>query len=266
MKSLKCLFNIGSAPFKYGMHVLAAVIILMLVFFLPQTRGSSWLYWTVALLSLAIVFQLGFSGVISEAQECAKPSEPENLPWQDNSTLWYRDPFFAILVLAGLLYGLCVFLEGSGNVADKIFCFDPKQILPTQKPLEILVRVLSFLPVIGFVYYFFFIVVKKGEVVKPLRSRLHSFERPLAIYFSAVFIPFVLYGIFGSKLLDARFDATAPWWENCLCLLKKCMCFRLLPLIMLFAIGYLFVWRLQGGLFLKKKEYDQMMQIWQSKK
>ena len=99
----------GSAPFKYGMHVLAAVIVLMLVFFLPQTRGSSWLYWTVALLSLAIVFQLGFSGVISEAQKCAKPSEPENLPWQDNSTLWYRDPFFAILVLAGLLYGLCLF-------------------------------------------------------------------------------------------------------------------------------------------------------------
>lgn len=259
-----CLFNPQSKVFKYGTHVLAAVLLLMLVVYLPQTRGSSWLYWLVFLLALAMFLQLGFPGVIAEAQQCAKPAEPQNLPWKDNSTVWYRGPFFALLVLAGLFYGLCLFLEGSGNVADKLLCFDPTGILPQQKPLKILLRVVSFLPLIGFLYYLYFIVVQKGELVKPLRSRLHKFERPLAIYFSAVFIPFLLYGIFGSKLWEARFGEQGKWGESCLYLLRKCISFRLLPLVMLFAVGYVFVWRLQGGLFSKKEDYDKIMQIWRA--
>ena len=110
---------------------------------------------------------------------------------------------------------------------------------------SIIMRVLFIIPLIGFLYYFNYIVIQRGVLIKPLSQRLYIFEPPLAFYFSLSFIPFLILGIFGSKILKKG-------------LLNKILTNRIISLIFFIGALYIVVWRLNGGLFLKKNEYNKL--------
>ena len=195
-------------------------------------------------MATALILQAGFTNVNRQAQKCAQPAD-KTVVWSDGTRLWYRDAFFATLVIGSLLYGLAGLMPGS------LLCFDPDQLLFAKGTWgEALCRCLAVLPTIGFVYYFVWIVVKKNSLIKPVRSSLFPWERPLAVLFSLVFIPTLLYAVFGLQGGGQ--------------LLKTLFSFRPLCLILLAAVFYVFVWRLQGGLFATKKQADELRQRWAS--
>ena len=229
----------------YLVHVFLAVVVIFLSIH-PQTRNVSWQSITLIAVSVALFLQIGFWNVNRQAQECAQPAD-KSIPWTDNSLFWYKDPFFLTLCVSSLLYGLCLFMPGT------VACFDLEKFLPASSVGKLIVRVTAVLPTLGFIYYFIWHVAMKNQLVKPVRSKMHWWERPLAIMFSLVFIPFLLYTIFGDNLITG---------EGGFKVLRKFFTFRLWPAILLIAVLYVFVWRLQGGLFVSDKQYQKLNKAW----
>lgn len=232
--------NPGSTT--YAWHALAAVVLLYLVFVMPNSTRV--VHAIVALLAVALLAQAGFCRVNREAQACARPADP-GIEWTDNTKYWFREPLFLIMCLASLGVGLCIAAPGS------VGCYDPSSVLPAPGSTgETVVRMLALLPLLSFLYYLVWVAGYGGELVKPVRSDMKGWERPLAIYFALVFLPCLAYSVLGSRL----------WEEDRFEWLQKIATFRPLCLVFLFAAGYVFVWRLQGGLFLGKDAYKKLQQ------
>ena len=110
---------------------------------------------------------------------------------------------------------------------------------------SIFFKLVFIIPLFGFLYYFNYIVLQKGELIKPLPQRLYFFEAPLAFYFSLGFIPFLIAAIMGSNLLKSG-------------IVNTILTNRILSGIALFGCFYIVIWRLNGGLFIDKKKYDSL--------
>ena len=246
----------------YAAHCLVAVILLYLAVYFPYTKANTSspnqyvIHVIVAVLAFALIGQAGFTKVNIKAQECAQPRD-KRIVWTDNTKLWYRDPMFLILVIFSLLYGLGSISAGkmgeNGKInVESLLCFDVSRLLPSVESTTavIVTRVLSVLPAFAFVYYFVWKVILGGELVKPVQSDMMWWEAPLAATFACVFVPFGLYAIFGSKILGN--GSVALTWA------RRIFTFRPLAFVFLFAAFYVFVWRLQGGLFLSKSEYRKL--------
>lgn len=242
----------------YSVHCAVAVVVLYIAFINEHTKvdmgqPKSWvLHVLMGILSVALIAQAGFPEVNYKAQKCAQPRDP-SVVWTDNSKYWFHDPFFLIMVLFSLMYGLGTVASPGQNahIVEKILCFDPSKLLPKENSVaEIVARIVAVLPTASFIYYFVWKVILKGELVKPVQSDMHIWEAPLAATFSLVFIPFGLYTIFGSKLFDDSNQILA--W------IRRFFTLRILAVVFLFAAFYVFVWRLQGGLFLNKADYRKL--------
>lgn len=233
---------------RYLWHAVGAVVLVYLCLN-PATRGElSWQNLLILVLAAAVLLQAGFKNVNRQAQKCAQPKD-ESVVWSDGTSFWYRDAWFMTLCAGSLLYGLGVVMPG-----DALF-FDAKKVLPKTGTLtEKLLRGAAALPTLGFVYYFIWITVRKNELIKPVRSELIWWERPLAISFSLVFIPLLLYSFYGRALVETE--------DGLLSTMGKLFTFRGLCAVSLFAVFYVFVWRLQGGLFASKAQYDLLKKTW----
>ena len=153
------------------------------------------------------------------------------------------------------MYGLGTLASPSSgegvSMLEKIMCFDPSALLPKAGSLgEKIARMVAVLPTASFAYYFVWKVILQGELVKPVQSDMHVWEAPLALTFSLVFIPFGLYAIFGSKLFSTT-NEVLKW-------VMRILTLRPLTAVFLFAAFYVFVWRLQGGLFLNKSDHETL--------
>lgn len=248
------LLNKGSTI--YSWHCFIAVVLLYIAFINEKSKISvsspnSWtLHVVVAVVGVALIAQVGFPRVNYEAQKCAQP-EDRSVVWTDKSRFWFRDPFFLIMVLFSLMYGLGVFASPHENVhlLEKIMCFDASKLLPSANgKMEIVARAVSVLPTAAFVYYFVWKVIANGSLIKPVQSDLYGWEAPVAAVFSLVFIPFGLYALFGSRLFNR--ESTIMTWVT------RAFTFRPLVAVFLFAAVYVFIWRLQGGLFLNKEDSE----------
>lgn len=250
----RLLLNKGSTI--YSAHCLIAVVLLYIAFINEKSKislssANSWtLHVIVAVIGVALIAQVGFPQVNYEAQKCAQP-EDRSVVWTDNSKFWFRDPFFLVMVLFSLMYGLGVFASPNENVhlLEKIMFFDASKLLPAANTkTEIVARCVSVFPTAAFVYYFVWKVIMNGSLIKPVQSDLYGWEAPVAVVFSLVFIPFGLYTVFGSKLFNGQ-SKILTW-------VTKGFTFRPLVAVFLFAAVYVFIWRLQGGLFLNKEAND----------
>lgn len=183
-----------------------------------------------------------FTDVLVEAQECAAPTN-KDIPWGDGDKLWYKNMLFFFVWIFAIIYGLHFFSKGN------LLFFNPG--LSANFLNNKFIRTLCILPLLGFIFSFNYIIIKKGNVVKPLPSRHRKWERPLATYFTLVFIPFLLITIFGGKVLNNKH------------FLYKLFTCRITVLIFLFAAFYFIVWRLNGGLFLTKQENDKLKEALQ---
>lgn len=230
--------NAGSTT--YAWHALVAVVVLYVVFVAPNSDGV--LKTIAAFLAVGLLAQAGFCRVNREAQECARPADP-SIEWSDNTRYWFRDPLFLIMCLASLGVGLCIAAPGTAGF------YDPSAVLPAAGTVkESIMRILALLPLLSFLYYFVWVVGQGGELVKPVQSDMKGWERPLAIFFSLVFLPCLAYAALGSQLwTDPRYN-----W------MRLASTFRPVCLVFLFAAGYVFTWRLQGGLFLSKDAYAKL--------
>ena len=235
--------NKGSTA--YMIHGLAGVLVILLSIH-PLTRGFSWQSVTLVTLAITVFLQLGFWRVNKDAQKCAQPKD-KSVVWTDNTLFWYKDPFFLTLCAGALVYGLCLFMPG--NIA----CFDLQKVLPSSDLGKTVTRVLTAFPTVGFIYYFIWTVILKNQLVKPVRSTMYWWERPLAVIFSLVFLPLLLFTILGDRLVTGK---------GVYKIVRGFFSFRLWPAIVLAAVLYVFVWRLQGGLFASKKQYDKLEQKW----
>lgn len=224
----------------YFTHILFSIALVYILLVNKNTRNimplSLNIFFLIIVAFIFLQVQM-FEDILPEAQKCAGPNDP-NIPWGDGQTRWYKNIFFFFVWIFSLFYGLHIFSSGS------LMNFEPgfSEILLNNKTF----RSLCVLPLLGFLYSFGFIYVSKGNVVKPIASRHAKWERPIAIYFTMVFIPFLLIAIYGSKILDK---------EN---ILYKIFTNRIVVGVFLFATMYFIVWRLNGGLFLNKKKNDEL--------
>ena len=95
-----------------------------------------------------------------------------------------------------LYYGLHTFKLG-GTILN--FNFEIPKILNS------ISKFIFIIPLFGFIYYFNYIIIQKGELLKPLPDRIYGFERPLAFTFSLVFIPMLCLLTFKNDILTKIF-------------------------------------------------------------
>ena len=230
------ILNLDKKGMVYLIHMILSVVIIFFTMISPYRRKIHIVVSLVVLL-LAFIMLLqiyGFEDIMENGFEIAKPKDKTiNWIWNDGTTKWYKDIHFFILWIFALFYGL-----NSLKYGRSILNF-PLDIKSNEIKYY---KFLFILPLFGFIYYFMYIVINQGALIKPLPDRLYNWEAPLAAYFSLSFIPFLMLFILKDKLLDNN---------N---IFNKIITNRLL----VFACFYVFIWRLNGGLFLNKEQHTKL--------
>lgn len=226
--------NLNKENTIYFVHILAAIAALYFTLIHEyKDKIPTALSIIIIVIAFAILLQLFiFEDAVQNGFKIGKPKDNSiNWLWDDGSRKWYNDIPFFLMWIFSLYYGLHAFKLG-GSLMN--FEFELPEAL---KPIS---KFIFIIPLFGFIYYFNYIVIQKGELIKPLPDRLYGFERPLALTFSLVFIPMLFLLTFQNDLLSKIFTN------------------RLLAAVFLFGCVYIVVWRLNGGLFLKKPQVDEL--------
>jgi hypothetical protein len=228
----------------------------------------------IVLVCFAIFLQLFiFEDAHTQGMETAKPkcvladdgnpnaSIPGNeeacaIPWDDKTNKWYRDVPFFLIWISALWYGLHTFKMGDkvqklvGSMMQDGFSNVNSQSIQSalmfdfQVPdaLKNVANLVFLIPLFGFVYYFYQIVIKKEVLMKPLPERTYFWERPLAMIFGLAFVPFLLLCTLNKE-------------RN---ILHDIVSNRITSGIVLFGAVYVVMWRLNGGMFLTKAQNDEL--------
>ena len=222
----------------YMYHILFCMFLIYFIV-VSKHRKSIPVVLSVVLIGLTLVIILQiykFQDIVVNAQKCASPDKAPEI-WTDGTTKWYENIFLLMAWIFGLIIGLHTFLPGTTthfklNVSSKV--------LDSQ-----LFKYIFIVPLSGFIYEFYDIVIKKGKVIKPVPQRLYLFERPLAAYLSMSFVPYLIISMMGSKILENNLG-------------NRIITNRLVSGIFLVAVLYFITWRLNGGLIMSKEKYLEL--------
>ena len=226
--------NLNRENTVYFSHIIAAMVALYFVLIHDyKNKIPTPIIIIVVFICFSIFLQLYiFEDAVKNAFKIGKPKDNSiNWVWDDGTKKWYNDVPFFLMWMFALYYGLHIF-KLKGTLMN--FTFE----IP--KVFNKISKFIFLIPLFGFIYYINYIIIQKGELIKPLPDRLYGFERPLAFTFSLAFIPMLCLLTFKNNLLTSIFTN------------------RIIACIFLIASLYIVVWRLNGGLFLKKPQFEKL--------